>query len=139
MSDVAGVTPERLAPLELLRPVAEALVRGDAHFQAVLDVLPAAVYITDAEGRITYYNAAAAALWGHRPELGKSEWCGSWKLYWPDGTPLPHDQCPMALALKQRRPIRGMEAVAERPDGTRVQFIANPQPLYDASGASSAR
>ena len=135
MSDVAGVTPERLGSLEFLRPAAEALLRGDAHFQAVLDVLPAAVYITDADGRITYYNEAAAALWGHRPELGKSEWCGSWKLYWPDGTPLPHDQCPMALALKERRPIRGMEAVAERPDGTRVPFIANPQPLYDASGA----
>ena len=135
MSDVSGVTPERLGSLEFLRPAAEALLRGDAHFQAVLDVLPAAVYITDADGRITYYNDAAAALWGHRPELGKSEWCGSWKLYWPDGTPLPHDQCPMALALKERRPIRGMEAVAERPDGTRVQFIANPQPLYDPSGA----
>ncbi|HEY9344521.1 MAG TPA: PAS domain S-box protein, partial [Inquilinus sp.] len=60
--------------------------------------------------------------------------CGSWKLYWPDGTPLPHDQCPMALALKQGKPIRGMEAVAERPDGTRVPFIPYPTPLFDAEG-----
>ena len=69
-----------------------------------------------------------------RPELGKSEFCGSWKMYWPDGTPLPHDQCPMALALKEKRPIRGMEAIAERPDGTRVWFIPYPSPLFDASG-----
>ena len=53
----------------------------------------------------------------------------------PDGTPLPHDQCPMALALKEERPIRGAEAVAERPDGTRVPFMAFPTPLYDAAGA----
>ena len=40
----------------------------------------------------------------------------------------------MALTLKERRPIRGMEAVAERPDGTRVPFIPYPTPLFDASG-----
>ena len=96
--------------------------------------LPTAVYTTDADGRITFYNEAAAELWGVRPELGKSEFCGSWKLFWPDGTPLPHDECPMALSLKERRPIRGMEAIAERPDGTRVPFIPYPTPLFDAAG-----
>ena len=80
-----------------------------------IEALPVAIYMTDAEGRLTFYNEAAAELWGCRPELGESKFCGSWKLYWPDGTPLPHDECPMALALQQRRPIRGMEAVAERP------------------------
>ena len=73
-------------------------------------------------------------MWGCRPEIGKSEFCGSWKLYWSDGTPLPHDECPMALTLKHKRPIRGMEAIAERPDGTRVPFIPYPTPLLDAAG-----
>ncbi|KZE35967.1 histidine kinase [Chelatococcus daeguensis] len=90
--------------------------------------------MTDAQGRITFYNEAAANLWGCRPELGKSEFCGSWKLFWPDGTPLPHDECPMAMALKEKRPIRGLDAVAERPDGTRVPFLPYPTPLFDASG-----
>ena len=102
--------------------------------EEAVQALPAAIYTTDAEGRITFYNEAAAALWGCRPELGKSEFCGSWKLYWPDGTPLPHDECPMAMALQQRRPIRGMEALAERPDGTRIPFVPYPTPLFDASG-----
>jgi PAS domain S-box-containing protein len=90
--------------------------------------------MTDAEGCITFYNEAAAALWGCRPELGDSKFCGSWKLYWSDGTPLPHDECPMAMALRQQRPIRGVEAVAERPDGTRIAFVPYPTPLFDASG-----
>ena len=124
---------EQLQPAAFLHEAGQALIRGDAVFRAVLDALPA-LYITDAAGRITYYNEAAAALWGHRPKLGKNEWCGSWKLFWPDGTPLPHDECPMALALKQKRPIRGMEAVAERPDGTRVPFIPYPTPLFDEEG-----
>jgi two-component system, chemotaxis family, CheB/CheR fusion protein len=117
-----------------LRKTGEALFRGDAYFEQVLDLLPAAVYTTNASGLITYYNETAAALWGHHPQLGLSEWCGSWKLYWPDGRPLSHDQCPMALALRETRPVRGMEAVAERPDGTMVPFIPYPTPLYDASG-----
>ena len=100
----------------------------------LVNALPAAIYITDARGRIIFYNEAAATLWGCHPELGKSEFCGSWKLYWPDGTPLTHDECPMALALKQKRPIRGMEAIAERPDGTRIPFIPYPTPLFDAAG-----
>ena len=100
----------------------------------LVNALPAAIYITDASGRIIFYNETAATLWGCRPELGKSEFCGSWKLYWSDGTPLRHDECPMAMALKQKRPIRGMEAIAERPDGTRVPFIPYPTPLFDAAG-----
>jgi PAS domain S-box-containing protein len=115
-------------------PLPEAALPAE-HGSQLLEALPAAVYTTDAKGLITFYNAAAATLWGCRPELGKSEFCGSWKLYWPDGTPLPHDECPMAMALKQKQAIRGLEAVAERPDGTRVPFIPYPTPVFDASGA----
>jgi PAS domain S-box-containing protein len=100
----------------------------------LLEALPVAVYTTDANGRITFYNQAAADLWGCRPELGSSQWCGSWRLYWPDGRPLPHDQCPMAVALKEGRPVRDLEAIAERPDGTRVRFLPYPTPLRDAAG-----
>src|ERR1700758_3395062 len=108
---------------------------GEDFFRRILDDLPAAIYVTDALGRITYFNEAAAALWGHRPTIGTSEWCGSWKLFWPDGRALPHGECPMAIAIKEQRPVRGMEAVAERPDGTRVPFEPYPIPLFDASGA----
>lgn len=100
----------------------------------LLQALPVAVYTTDAEGRITFYNDAAAALWGCRPELGAARWCGSWRLYWPDGRPMRHDECPMAVTLREGRPIRGVEAVAERPDGSRVAFRPYPTPLRDESG-----
>jgi PAS domain-containing protein len=75
---------------------------GRSQLEDLIRALPAAIYTTDAAGRITFFNEAAAELWGCQPELGKSEFCGSWKLYWPDGTALPHDQCPMALALKEQ-------------------------------------
>jgi PAS domain S-box-containing protein len=110
------------------------LKESERKFRDLLGALPTAVYVTDPVGHITYYNAAASELWGVKPELGTSEFCGSWKLYWPDGTPLPHHECPMAMALREKRPIRGVEAVAERPDGTRVPFLPFPTPLFDGSG-----
>jgi len=100
----------------------------------LLDALPVAVYTTDAEGRITYYNEAAADLWGCRPEIGSDRWCGSWRMFRPDGRPFPHDECPMAAAVKNGEAIRGIEAIAERPDGTRIRFLPFPTPLRDAAG-----
>jgi len=111
-----------------------AFVQGDGRFRDIIQALPAAIYTTDAAGRITFYNDAAAAIWGRRPALGDDRWCGSWKLYWPDGTPLPHEECPMAVALKTRQPVGNMEAVAEKPDGTRVPFAPYPTPLFDPAG-----
>jgi PAS domain S-box-containing protein len=109
-------------------------VQGDGRFKAIVEALPAAIYTTDPEGRITFFNEAAVAMWGRRPQLGVDYWCGSWKFYTPAGVLLPHDQCPMAVALKTGRPVRGVEVVAERPDGTRVPFVPHPTPLFDASG-----
>ncbi|WP_425450102.1 PAS domain S-box protein [Virgifigura deserti] len=117
------------------RRQAEAALReSEARLRMLIEALPAAIYTTDKAGRITDYNEGAVHLWGHRPELGSGKWCGSWRLYWPDGTPMPHDQCPMAIALKEDRPIYGAEAVAERPDGSHVPFAAYPMPLHDTAG-----
>ncbi len=100
---------------------------------AVLEALPVALYLTDADGRLTYYNDAAAEFWGWRPPLGQF-WCGSFRIYTPDGAPLPHEECPMAQTLKTGVPVRGVRAVAERPDGTRVPFMPHPSLLRDESG-----
>ena len=106
----------------------------DNVFRQVLDALPAAIYMTDAAGKITYYNKAAAHLAGREPELGKDEWCVTFRLFALDGKELPHDQCPMAIALKENRPVRGVEAMAQRPDGTLFPFLPFPTPITDADG-----
>ncbi len=111
----------------------EQIRQSEQQKRDLLEALPAAVYTTDAEGRITYYNKASVELAGRTPQIG-DKWCVSWRLYWPDGTPLPLDECPMAIAIRENRPVRDVEAVAERPDGTRVPFEPYPTPLRDAKG-----
>ena len=112
----------------------EKLRKSERELRELLGALPAAIYVTDAVGRITYFNQAAVDLAGRTPNIGDDKWCISWRLYRPDGSPLPHDECPMAVALKEDRPIRGAEAIAERPDGSRVSFQPFPTPIYDPSG-----
>ncbi len=99
-----------------------------------VNALPVAVYTTDAMGRLTHFNEAAVALWGRRPLLGDESWCRSWKLFHVDGAPLAHPDCPMALCLRENRPIRGSEAMALRPDGSKVIFEPYPTPIHDKNG-----
>jgi PAS domain S-box-containing protein len=117
-----------------LRQANKALRESEARFRNLVFALPAAVYTTDRDGRITLFNDQDAQLWGRRPDNGKDLWCGSLRMFRPDGTPLPHDQCPMAAALHECRSIQGQEIVVERPDGTRVCVLPHPVPLRDASG-----
>jgi PAS domain S-box-containing protein len=116
----------------LVRPSAATEVAVDP-YRTFLEALGVAVYTTDAEGRITYFNEAAVKFWGRRPSLGE-EWCGSLRLFHVDGRPLAHGECPMAIALKENREVRGWTALAERPDGRRVAFQPYPTPLRDATG-----
>lgn len=108
--------------------------RSQQPYRDFLEAIGVAVYTTDAAGRITFFNEAAATFWGRRPAAGE-EWCGSLRLFWTDGTPMSHDECPMAIALRENQPVRGYEAVAERPDGSRVTFVPYPTPLRDADGS----
>jgi PAS domain-containing protein len=96
-----------------------------------LDNLPVAIYATDINGNITYYNRAAVILWGRAPVKGNDKWCGGYDLYTTDGRFIVRDNCAMALAVKEGKALRGVEAIARRPDGTAFRFLPFPTPLYD--------
>jgi PAS domain-containing protein len=119
---------------EYLGIVLDATRDGDEDLNEVLDRLPAAIYLTDAQGTITHFNRACIDLAGRVPVVQHDKWCVTWKLHTLHGAPMPHDQCPMAVAIRERRMVRGEEAIAERPDGTRIQFVPYPTPLFDGDG-----
>jgi signal transduction histidine kinase len=113
-----------------------ALDKGELQFRRLLGKLPAGAYTCDREGLITYFNQHAAQLWGRAPKLNDptDRFCGSFKLYSPDGSPIAHDQCWMALALKMDKEYNRREIVIERPDGQRLSALAHASPIHDESG-----
>ena len=100
----------------------------------MLDELPVPIYTTDCDGAVTYWNLACIELAGRVPQLGQDRWCVTWRIYSTEGDFVPHDQCPMADAIKSRKEVRGKVAIALRPDGTRVAFRPYPTPLFDTDG-----
>ena len=115
--------------------VTSALTEGDGHFRQLMQSLPEAVYCCDLDGRVVSYNEAAVTLWGRRPNVDREYWSGAHQLYLPDGQPLAHDQCPTAVALKSGHDTGRVEAVVERPDGSRRYVWAHPTLLRGADGA----
>jgi PAS domain S-box-containing protein len=129
LAEQAPTTPDGMIVLAM-----HALQNGMAALEQALESLPVPIYLTDADGWVTYHNRACVDFTGRTPLVGGDRWCVSWKLFHADGRPLPHEHCPMAVAIREERPVRGAVAVAERPDGTRVMFTPYPTPLRDEAG-----
>lgn len=129
------MSPETTGPERLLAEAVTALRRQGRAPHRALDAFPAPIYATDAQGRVTHFNEACIAFAGREPVPGADRWCVTWRLYTTDGEPLAHEDCPMAVAVRERRSVRGVEAIAERPDGSRRHFQPFPTPLFDETGA----
>jgi PAS domain S-box-containing protein len=106
----------------------------DLNIEHLVYASPIAMYTCDKDGYLTFFNDAAVELWGRTPEIGKDLWCGSWKIYSTDGKPMPLDQCPMALTLKQQRSFAGAEIRIERPDHIIKSLLVYPRPIFDDKG-----
>jgi PAS domain S-box-containing protein len=111
-----------------------ALAQSEKRYRKLIQNLDAPLYTTDVEGRITLYNKAAANLWGREPQIGKDFWCGSYKIFNTDGSNLPLENCPMAVCLKEKRPVYGKEILVVRPDGTLRHVAPHPRPVFNQSG-----
>jgi len=109
----------------------------DTQLRQLLEALPVGAYACDPEGLITSFNQKAVELWGRTPRLNDptDRWCGSFKLYSADdGTPLRHEECWMALAIRTGVPQNAQEIVIERPTGERITALAHANPIRDAEG-----
>ena len=110
---------------------------NEDRYRILFDLAPVAVYSCDTSGVIREYNSRAAELWGRKPEVGDTDerFCGSFKMYRPDGSFMPHEQCPMGDVLTGKVPgIHDGEVHIERPDGSRIIVIVNIAPLTNERG-----
>ncbi len=107
---------------------------ADSLSREILKNLPMPCYALDENGFFVFFNEEAARLWGRRPEIGKEQWSGAFRLLTLDGKDLPGSLSPVASALRERRSIHDVESVVERPDGSRRVVVDHADPLFDADG-----
>jgi len=116
------------------------LADSEKRYRTLFDLSPVAVYVIDDVGVIRDFNRHAAELWGRVPVRGDTDqrFCGSYKLFRPDGSLMPHDQTPMAAILNgQIDEVRDVEVVIERPDGSQITVVVNIVPLKDVDGKTT--
>lgn len=97
----------------------------------LLHSLPLPVFACDASGVLQFYNGAAAKLWGREPVIGQDRWCGSSRIFYPDGRIMPFEESPLCRAIREGRAISGEDIVIERPDGEHRLVTSNPMPVFD--------
>jgi PAS domain S-box-containing protein len=114
-----------------------ALRASDERFRTLFEMVPSAVYSCDAQGVIQDFNPRATELWGRTPARGDNSerFCGSIRMFRPNGSFMPHDQCPMAWVVSGKMSeVVDEEVIVERPDGSRVTAVVNIRPLRNERG-----
>jgi signal transduction histidine kinase/ActR/RegA family two-component response regulator len=114
----------------------EALQRTELQFYRMMNNLPAAAYTCNAEGLITYFNPQAVVLWGRTPRLNdeSDRYCGCYKAFRSDGSPISNTESWTARALETRSEYIGEEVIIERPDGSRITALSHASPIIEPTG-----
>ena len=128
-------TVNMLVTVDRLKRAEQAAQTSEARMQSLLNLMPAAVYACDGQGRITFYNRRAAELWGSEPTLNADQqtFCGAFRC-WIDGQVLAPEETPMAIAIREGRSFRNLEPVFERADGIKLPVLVNIDAIFDAEG-----
>ena len=132
-----GINQTAIVDLTKLKRTEDKIRESRKRYRALFDLVPVAVYTCDANGVIREYNRRAVELWGREPGRNgeKPRFCGSYKIYYPDGRYMPHKECPMARLLRgEKLKAEDLEIIVERPDGERRHVIPAPRILTDSHG-----
>jgi PAS domain S-box-containing protein len=115
----------------------EAIRQSEKRYHTLFDLVPVAVYTCDAKGLIQEYNQHAVELWGREPKRNdpSERFCGSFKIFYPDGRPMPHHKCPMARALRgEKLTATDLEILVEQSSGNRRNVLVSPTALRGGQG-----
>jgi signal transduction histidine kinase/GAF domain-containing protein len=113
----------------------EALLYAEAEdrrrlLQSILDELPSGVFIVEGkESRLLLANRAAEATWGARwqPEVPASDFfrTSGVRIFQADGRPMPIENLASIRVFQQDEPIRYLQEVIRRPDGTSLPVLVS--------------
>ncbi len=104
--------------------------------QALMDSIPAGVFIADATGKLLQVNEYGKKIWGGTvPLSGNWQEYGDWKGYWPDtGKRLTAEEWATTRALTRGETILGEIVDIERFDGSKGTVLNCASAVKDADG-----
>jgi len=108
---------------------------GVKNLQTILETIPSAVVIVDADGKVAYVNKRARTLYG-RDYAGAAlaSHMGKVKAQKPDGSSFSLDELPVSHSLKRGQVVRNVESIIQNADGVQYPVCASSAPLLDTEG-----
>ncbi len=137
MKNGAMLFQTAIVDLSVRQRAEESLRQSEKRYRTLFDLVPVALYTCDAKGLIQEYNQHAVELWGREPKRNhpSEKFCGSLKIFYPDGRPMRHENCPMARALRgEKLRATDLEILVEQSSGARRNVLVSPTALRNGQG-----
>lgn len=104
----------------------------------LMSSLSTPAFLVDEGGIMIFYNEAAGALLGKRFEeigkVGPEEWGTIFGPFDGDGEPIPYDELPLVIAVRQGRPAHARFTIRST-DGTLHEIEVSAFPILTAHGS----
>ena len=141
LRDASGAVSHVLITAEDIttRQQAETELRAsEARFRTVVAAMAEGVLLRDAEGKIVDCNASAERILGKTlaQMKGFSAFAPEWQTEREDGSPMPEEERPTAIAVRTGLPQSDVVACFRKPDGNVLWGLLNVQPLFDGSSST---
>jgi PAS domain-containing protein len=98
-------------------------------------------FLVDEDGVLIFYNEAAGALLGKRFEeigkMGADEWGTTFGPFDEQGGPIPFDELPLTIALRQGRPAHSQFRIRSL-DGKNHDIEVSAMPILASGGTRGA-
>ncbi|MBE7177020.1 MAG: PAS domain S-box protein [Mucilaginibacter polytrichastri] len=113
------------------------LEASEARIKNILDIVGEGIGITGPDGKITYTNEKARAIFGISPEtaLERSSTSAEWVNRRVDGSALPDEEHPVSIALNTAAPVYNRVLSVESSDGRQRYIRMNATPIKNALGS----
>lgn len=115
-----------------IAPVVENLKEDNIGiFRKLFEGSNIAFFTCDKEGYLTYYNKAAASIWGKSPKTGKTYWHQCLKIFYPDGRSMPPMESPFGKTLLEGVAYEDQKIRIKRIGNSYSHFLTFSRPLFD--------
>jgi len=125
---------ERERLLEEVRVALEETQAANRLLRTLLDTMPVGVVVCNAEGALLMTNPPGQDILGERVVGTVADPQRSYTPHYPDGSPFPSSEMPLARAMALGEMVDGVEILIRREDGSERTILAGAAPVRDNAG-----
>jgi diguanylate cyclase (GGDEF)-like protein/PAS domain S-box-containing protein len=118
------------------RMLTDKLKDKEEQLSLVFDTVPTGIIILDKYGQLKHINSAAREQMGIPEKIAPSDIKPT--LFTSDYKPYSYELSPYYVVISDKKPVKNIEFISIKPDGTELILSTNAAPLIDSKGDISS-